>query len=177
MRSAAAGSTPARCNQRALLGGVAPARRGRKSRTCHSTRSPSATMMPTRTSPHSPTRTRRSPHGLGAGQHAHSDSLWRNKTRVAPTNRRPGGASNLHVGRTPTRYTQGRNTPMHERKSAAGRKPIPAQCKRVQVTITIAPETAAWLRQQANAYTSIGHVIDLLVVRAMSRDDPTEYDA
>ena len=54
---------------------------------------------------------------------------------------------------------------MGERKSAAGRKPLPDGCKRVQITITIEPATAAWLRDQTTTYSSIGAVIDRLVQR------------
>lgn len=57
-----------------------------------------------------------------------------------------------------------------------GRKRIPPEQKKTQRTVTFAPETLAWLQARATEGGSIGHVIDRLVIRAMSSTDPAEYD-
>jgi hypothetical protein len=54
-----------------------------------------------------------------------------------------------------------------------GRKPLPETAKRIQVSITISPETDRWLRQQTTADRGIGHIIDELVALACQPDDPS----
>lgn len=60
-------------------------------------------------------------------------------------------------------------------RSKAGRKPIPPEQRKVQITLTLRPETVIWLTARKKQDQALSHVIDDLVARAMARDDPTEY--
>lgn len=62
------------------------------------------------------------------------------------------------------------------KREGAGRKALPPEERKVQRTVIFAPETLAWLEARSSANESIGHVIDRLVLRAMSSTDPAEYD-
>ena len=57
-----------------------------------------------------------------------------------------------------------------------GRKALPPEQKKTQRTVTFQPDTLLWLESMTKEHETIGHVIDRLVLRAMSADDPAEYD-
>lgn len=57
-----------------------------------------------------------------------------------------------------------------------GRPTLPPDQKKGQRTVTFMPETLRWLDSRVRGAETIGQVIDRLVIRAMSANDPTEYD-
>ena len=54
----------------------------------------------------------------------------------------------------------------------AGRKPIPAHTRKIQRTVTIQPETLAWLEASRADGESIGHVLDRIASTNTTTEQP-----